>query len=158
MDEAAVGGAYSTLDAGGVYAPSTGRLVLRDAATAADRIDAARAAYTTLAAAVAAETGRLGKAEARLGVLTKGYEVRAGALNTAVAAAAAAATDKDIELACYVRLAYDEAAALPVRLEVADALAAAAAAEGKALQDRYRGSVSEISELRKLLASAGVAV
>jgi len=91
-------------------------------------------------------------------MLTKGYEVRAGALNTAVAAAAAAATDKDIELACYVRLAYDEAAALPVRLEVADALAAAAAAEGKALQDRYRGSVSEISELRKLLASAGVAV
>jgi hypothetical protein len=147
-----------TIAADTVYLPSVSDLIPNSSATSGNHVESLRGEFDTIASAYARDAARLAKLEQRIGVLLKGYEIRANKVEVAVSTLAAEELNKTIEYACYVRLAHDEAVALPARLSaVSGALAEAGATESQ-LQARYRNLVAEITDLRKLLASAGVTV
>jgi hypothetical protein len=153
----ALAAAGAALDAAYAFVPGpAGGLLRRAALSDGQRAAAARAAFAGVAASFAREAGRLAKVEARNGVLTKGYEARARAAAAALAALAQAGRDKAIEHAAAVRLAHDEAAALPRRLADATAAHDAAAAREAALQAQYRAALAAMADLRGRLRAAGV--
>lgn len=157
-DSEAWAAAWEAARAGRVYVPGSGAYVPFDSAGAPALVAAYRAAFARLSDAHTLEGGRLAKAEARVGVMTKGYEMRAGGLNAALAAAGRAEADKAIELAAYARLAHDEAAALAARLAAATAELAEETERQDALQGAYASAVAECDSLRVKLAMAGVRV
>jgi hypothetical protein len=79
--------------------------------------------------------------------LTKGYEAKVQSLAAETAASAASAADTRIEIACFQRLASDEAAALQRRLASAAALAQEQLDKEAALQARYASCLRQIDEL-----------
>jgi len=160
LDARALASAGAAIDAAYVYVPgdggSAGALLPRAGLSDDQRAAAARATFTALAASHAREAARLAKVEARNAVLTKGYELRARNLTAALAAHAQAARDKAIEHAAVVRLAHDEAAALPRRLAEATAAHDGALARERDLQARYKATLNTIGDLNARLRAAGV--
>lgn len=151
-----VGEVLTELEATTLYNPRLHTLVHKASAPPAVLVACLRDQFTHLQGHYEREAARIAKIEQRLVVLTKGYEVRSHTLNSAIGALAKEELDKTIEYSCYIRLAHDEAAALPLRLESGQAAVLEAATKEKELQSRYRQLVGQIGDLRKILASAGV--
>ena len=150
--------AWSSVRATHVYLPHKGGApyIPVTSADPSDVIAALRAEYDRLQAAFTSEAGRLSKAEARVGVTTKGFEMRAAAQNKALVASHQEAVDKGIELQAYARLGHDEAGALTSRLAGVTAELGEEFARQSRLQSAYASALREIDDLRRQLAMAGV--
>lgn len=157
-DHAAWLAVWTAVRASHVYLPPAGPLVPAGAAPTASVVATLRAEFERLGAAHATESARLAKAEARLAVTTRGFEMRAAALAQAATDTAKAGADKRAELGCYARLAHDEAGALAARLAAATAQLADEGDRQAALQAAYAGARREGDELRRVLAAAGLTV
>jgi chromosome segregation ATPase len=156
LDAPAVAAAGAAVDGAYVYLPASHTAVRREEATHAQRTEVARHAFAALSATFSREQARLAKVEQRLEVLTKGYEVRCRNLGRAAADAASSLRNKEIEYAVTVRLAHDEAAALPARVVDATERHEAAQRRERELQARYSSLVTQIAELRGKIAAAGL--
>jgi chromosome segregation ATPase len=142
-----------------VYLPSSRPLVGRYAALAdptlrAEVVTGLAHTHELLAGAWARENARLDKLAARLTTLTAGLEARSAGLAGQLAAAATEAADKAAEVACFRRLASDEAEALPARLARAQAEAQEQADRERALQTRYAQLMREMDDLQEKLSKA----
>lgn len=110
------------------------------------------------ARAVSVQNKRATKLEAKVRVLTAGYEKRAGALAQQLEATCTDADNNTLELACFQRLAHDETAAIPGRLAAAEAEARDVSEREVELQSRYQNLVQERERLLAQLQDAsGVA-
>jgi pre-mRNA-splicing factor CDC5/CEF1 len=156
LDARAIAAAGDAVDAAYVYLPASHAAVRREEATPAQRAEVAKHAFSALSSTFSREQARLAKVEQRLEVLTKGYEVRCRNLGRAAADAASSLRNKEIEYAVTVRLAHDEAAALPTRVSDATERHEAAQRRERELQARYSDLVTQITELRGKLAAAGL--
>ena len=106
-----------------------------------------------LTAWLSLQTKRATKLEAKVRVLTAGYEKRSGALNAALAEKFTEIDNSTLELACFKRLAQDETAAIPGRLGAAEAEARDVCERETELQARYANLVEERERLLKQLQS-----
>lgn len=153
--------AWDRVAADHVYLPSSHGYVSASQATSSsssspaqreEYLSALKQRWEALHTAWSREQARLGKVEEKLRVLTKGFEMRTAALTKQMEQSASEATDKAIELACFVRLAHDEASALPARIAVASVLAQEEQDREKQLQQRYADLMREMDQLREALA------
>jgi len=135
-----------------VYLPSSRRLVERVEALAAPALRAEYAAalrqrFEDLAKVHEREAQRLQKAEARAGVLTRGFEARAAAAAARAGEAFDLARDREIDAACFERLAAQEQAALAARLAAAQEVCQREAEREKELQARYADVCAAIAQI-----------
>ena len=143
---------WGSVYASHVYLRRTREYVPKASAPPAEVCAALREEHASLSALADRDGKRVSKLHARLGVLTKGYEARAAALNSNIAAAADEGLNSAIELSAFTRLAHDEASALTSRIARAHADWARETERERALQERYAKLVRELDDLRRLLA------
>ena len=146
LDPRALAAAWSSLDAGAIFVPSSRELLPRAGATEAQRIEAAKATFAERAAAYVRSVACLEPLAARVATLTRGFEAKVVAAGEATRVAAAENADALIVLACLSRRAADEVAALPQRLNESEALAHKAAHQEAAMQESYRQTVTLIQQ------------
>jgi hypothetical protein len=135
-----------------VYLPASRRLVERAEALAAPALRAEYAAalrqrFEDLAKLHEREALRLQKAEARAGLLTRGLEARAAAAAVRASEAFDLSRDREIDAACFERLAAQEQAALAARLAAAQEDCQREAEREKALQARYADVCAAIAQI-----------
>jgi len=156
LDAMAVADAQAALATEYTYLPSRSQLVRRDDAPQEELVAALAAQHGALTQAYMREAGRLAKAETKLQLLTAGYEARARTLTRGLEAVSAEQANKRIEYACVVRVAHDEAEALPRRVAAAQADADAATGKERELQGRFKRLSGAIADMRSRLVAAGI--
>lgn len=150
--------ACERIDASHIYIPSTGQYIAKADAKPDDLVAAYKQRLEDLRGMFKSESERVSKVEARVVLVTKGYETRAGKMEADIVQAHTEEGNELIRIACLSRLAADERAAVPVRLSDATALLQEATDKERSLQARYSAALKEMDQLRDKLTAAGVKV
>lgn len=131
-----------------LYVPNLKRFAHKKDIGEGQVIDSLKHTFGAVQAQLAKELKKVEKAEAKLTLVTAGFEKRCASGVEALQRKAAERDEKFILLACYRRLQADEMSALPQRLSTATAELQDATEREKELQDSYAHLLEELDDAR----------